>query len=99
MKTLQILEVLKKMPVKFPLEYDVEPKKLEKGTHWIIVSLKNIGDTLLEKNNIELISTDINSLNILSQSENVPNIKPGEQEVAVCARIIFMLIFIKNGKL
>lgn len=37
------------MPIKFPYEYDIEPKKLEKGTHWIIVSLKNIGDTILEK--------------------------------------------------
>jgi hypothetical protein len=69
------------MPTKFPIEYDIEPKKLDKGNHWVTLLLKNIGEKTIKRLNIDLHSTDTHNLKILTSSEFLADLKPGEQEV------------------
>lgn len=45
------------MEVKYPIEYEVEPERLEEGNHWLTVKLRNVGDE-----DLKLVKAQLNSL-------------------------------------
>jgi len=49
---------------KYPIEYELTPTEIEKGTNWVILKLKNIGNKTLENLDVELHSRDTYNLSV-----------------------------------
>jgi hypothetical protein len=49
---------------KFPLEYELTPVVLDKGTNWVTLKLKNIGSQTLKQLDIQLHSLDTHNLTV-----------------------------------
>ena len=49
---------------KYPIEYEVTPKDIDKGTNWITLKLKNIGSETLRGLDIQLHSGDTYNLTV-----------------------------------
>jgi len=49
---------------KYPFEYVLDPKELEKGTNWVTLKLKNIGNKTLKNLDVELHSLDTYCLTV-----------------------------------
>jgi len=49
---------------KYPIEYEVTPKDIDKGTNWITLKLKNIGSETLRGLDIQLHSLDTYNLTV-----------------------------------
>jgi hypothetical protein len=47
---------------KFPIEYELNPTEIEKGTNWVTLKLKNIGNEPLEELDVQLHSVDTYNL-------------------------------------
>jgi hypothetical protein len=47
---------------KFPIEYELTPREIDRGTSWVTLKLKNIGNETLEGLDVELHSLDTYSL-------------------------------------
>jgi hypothetical protein len=47
---------------KYPIEYELNPTVIDKGTHWLTLKLKNIGSETLKRLDVQLHS--LNTLNI-----------------------------------
>jgi len=50
------------MRTKYPIQYELNPTKIDKGTHWLTLKLKNIGRETLKRLDVQLHSLD--TLNI-----------------------------------
>jgi hypothetical protein len=46
------------LELKYPLEYELDPERIEKGNHWITVKLRNIGNEDLRFIKVQLNSLD-----------------------------------------
>ena len=42
------------MRTKYPIEYELNPTKIDLGTHWLTLKLKNIGSETLKELDVEL---------------------------------------------
>jgi hypothetical protein len=49
---------------KFPIEYELNPTEIEKGTNWVTLKLKNIGNETLEELDVQLHSVDTYNLTV-----------------------------------
>ena len=47
---------------KYPIEYDLNPTEIEKGTNWVTLSLKNIGSSTLQSLDVQEHSLDTYNL-------------------------------------
>ena len=50
--------------IKYPIEYELNPTEIEKGTHWVTLKLKNIGNETIKELDIQLHSLDTYYLTI-----------------------------------
>jgi hypothetical protein len=62
--------------VKYPIEYELSPDTMERGSHWLTVRLKNTGDNDLKNLNRKMHSLD--SLHI--SFRYIYLLKPGEEK-------------------
>ena len=44
------------MRTKYPIEYELNPTKVDRGTHWLTLKLKNIGSETLKELDVQLHS-------------------------------------------
>jgi hypothetical protein len=58
------MEVKKVLRHKYPMEYELNPTEIEKGTSWVTLKLKNIGSETLENLDIQLHSLDTYNLSV-----------------------------------
>ena len=65
---------------KHPLEYELTPDTLTKGTHWLTLWLKNIGDQPLHNLNVKIHSTDSLQISFRNWSDFIIRINPGEEK-------------------
>jgi hypothetical protein len=49
---------------KYPIEYELTPTEIEKGTNWITLKLKNIGNETLKDLDVQLHSLDTYNLSV-----------------------------------
>jgi hypothetical protein len=50
--------------IKYPIEYELNPTEVEKGTNWVTLKLKNIGNETLEDLDVQLHSVDTYNLSV-----------------------------------
>gem|GEM_PF-3383890 len=53
---------------KYPFEYELSPESLEKGTRWLTVRLKNIGNDVMHNMDINMHSTDSLQISFASRA-------------------------------
>lgn len=71
----------KELVVKYPVEYKLEPENVDRGTHWVTLSLKNIGDRTLRNIDVKLHSLDSYAVDVYGTGQFLSNLKPREEEV------------------
>ena len=49
---------------KYPIEYEFDPTEIEKGSNWVTLKLKNIGNKTLNRLHVELHSVDTYNLSV-----------------------------------
>lgn len=64
---------------KFPFEYEFSPNTLEKGTQWLTLGLKNVGDESLHALDIMMHSADSHQISFRSPSGYINRILPDEE--------------------
>ena len=52
------------MKYKYPIEYELNPTEIEKGTNWVTLKLKNIGNETLNNLDVQLHSADTYNLSV-----------------------------------
>ena len=63
---------------KYPFEYELDPQTLEKGTRWLTLRLKNIGDDSLHNMDINMHSTDSLQISLRKSSDHIFRLRPDE---------------------
>jgi uncharacterized membrane protein len=66
--------------VKHPIEYELTPDAVERGSHWLTVRIKNTGDNDLQNLNVKMHSLD--SIHILFRNPNhyIYDLEPNEEK-------------------
>lgn len=70
------------MVVKYPIRYKIEPKQIDQGTHWISLTIENVGDEIIEELDVRLNSLDSYYLWIYGTGEYIASLAP-EEEVSI----------------
>jgi hypothetical protein len=65
---------------KYPIEYELGPDILEKGTQWLALRLKNVGDDSLHNLDIKMHSTDSLQISFRSPSDYIYRLLPDEEK-------------------
>ncbi len=68
------------LEVKYPLEYEVEPERLEEGNHWLTVKLRNVGSEDLSLVKVQLNSLDSSSFIVDGLPKSFMELKRDETE-------------------
>ena len=76
------MAIMKKTRIKYPIEYELKPMKIDKGVHWVTLSLKNIGKQELTALDIKLNSLDLYGLTVYGTGKYLTSLKPGKKELA-----------------
>jgi hypothetical protein len=66
---------------KYPFEYELNPETVEKGSRWLTLRLKNIGDKELEQLDVRLHSADTSLISVTSTGQYIYTLKPSEQTI------------------
>ena len=66
------------MTTKHPLEYELTPKEIDTGRHWMTLSLRNIGAQELTGLDVNLNSLDAYSISVLGTGSYVAMLGPDE---------------------
>jgi hypothetical protein len=89
---------------KYPIEYDLSPDTLEKGTHWLTLRLKNIADESLHNLDIRMHSTDSLQISFRDSSDHIYRLQPDEEnflsfhvDVHGTASVYFSIRYFKAG--
>lgn len=69
-----------KKGAKYPIEYRLEPVKIDKGMNWIRLNLRNVGKEKLRDLDIKLNSLDSYGLAVYGTGENIDNLKTNKKE-------------------
>lgn len=67
--------------IKYPIECELKPREMDKGVHWITLSLKNIGKQELTALDINLNSLDSYGLTVYGTGKYLTSLKPNKKEV------------------
>jgi hypothetical protein len=79
-------EVKKVIRTKYPIEYELNPTAIDKGTHWLTLKLKNIGSETLRRLDVQLHSLDTLNLQlpaVYGTGDFLREFKPGEEREVV----------------
>jgi hypothetical protein len=64
---------------RFPLQYELTPDTLEKGTQWLTLRLRNIADVALHNLDIKMHSTDSFHIYFHNSTDHVFRLPPNEE--------------------
>ncbi len=70
---------------RYPIEYELDPTVVDKGTHWLTLKLKNVGSETLKRLDVQLHSLDTLNLSfpIYGTGHYLPEFKPSEEREVV----------------
>jgi len=63
-----------------PIAYEMSPKEIERGTRWLTLSLKNVGEKPLSGLGVRLHSMDDYSIAVAGEGDYVDIVEPGAEE-------------------
>ncbi len=66
------------MATRYPLDYDMWPREIDRGLHWLSLKLKNIGDEALEGLGVQLHSMDDYCIAVIGEGNYIGSLAPGE---------------------
>jgi len=66
---------------KYPFGYELTPEALEKGTRWLTLWLKNIGNDSVHNMDINMHSTDSLQISLRKSSNHIFRLKPDEESI------------------
>ena len=66
------------MPIREPLKYELQPRRIGTGTSWVTLRLENVGDQRLYDLDVQLNSLDTYVLDVQGQGELISELRPGE---------------------
>jgi uncharacterized membrane protein len=66
---------------KYPIEYELDPKEVDSGTHWLTLKLKNISNKTIKNLDIQLNSNYTKNLQVFGTGKYIADLKPKEEEV------------------
>lgn len=69
------------MPVRFPIEYRLQPRQVDAGWRWLSVTLENVGREMLSSLEIRLNSYDDYALRVLGTGSYIDTLEPEERRV------------------
>ena len=66
---------------KFPIEYELNPTKIDQETHWLTLKLNNVGRETLKELDVQLHSLDTLTLYfpVYGTGHYLPEFEPGEE--------------------
>ena len=64
---------------KYPFEYELSPESLDKGTRWLTLKLKNIGEKTLAQLDVRLHSGDTSHMFVYTMGEYITFLAPNEE--------------------
>lgn len=70
------------MPVSFPIQYELEPRKLDRGTRWLKLTLNNVGAEDLTALDVRLNSLDTYNIGVTDTGVYIPTLQPGEGRIS-----------------
>jgi hypothetical protein len=65
---------------KYPIEYELRPENLEKGSRWLTLRIKNEGDDKLQYLGIKMHSIDSFRISFRNPSDHIYLLKPDEEK-------------------
>lgn len=68
------------MGTRHPIDYQVSPREIDRGMHWISLRLKNIGDDPLTALGVRLHSMDDYSIAVAGTGNYIESLAPGEAQ-------------------
>jgi len=93
------------MAIRYPIQYELNPKSQERGMRWATLSLRNVGDEELTLLDVRLNSLDAYSITIHGTGSYVPSLGPKEEKVLpfqmqanATGRVYVSLDGFKNGE-
>lgn len=69
------------MPIKHPIRYELTPKELDTGTHWITLELENIGDEALQNIDVKINSVDSYNLAVIGTGQFISELKQNVESI------------------
>ena len=66
------------MPIRDPLKYELQPRRIGAGNSWVTLRLENVGDQRLHDLDVQLNSLDTYVLDVQGQGEFISELRPGE---------------------
>jgi len=67
---------------KYPFGYELTPEGLEKGTRWLTLWLKNIGNDSVHNMDINMHSTDSLQISLRKSSNHIFRLNPDEESIS-----------------
>jgi hypothetical protein len=70
---------------KYPIEYELNPTEVDRGTHWLTLKLKNVGNETLKRLDMQLHSLDTLNLSfpVYGLGHYLAELRPGEDKEVV----------------
>ena len=66
--------------VKHPIEYELTPDAVERGSHWLTVRIKNTGDKDLQNLNVKMHSLDSIHISFRNPNHYIYDLEPNEEK-------------------
>jgi hypothetical protein len=76
------------LKLKYPFEYELNPTVVDRGTNWVTLKLKNIGNELLRGLDVQLHSVDTYNLSVfgtwwVGAGQHIWELRPGKENEMV----------------
>ena len=69
------------MPIRQPVQYDINPKNIDVGTCWLALTLRNVGTEELARLDVRLNSLDAYSISVYGNGSAISLLRPNEEEM------------------
>ncbi len=69
------------MPIRQPIQYDINPKNIDVGTRWLALTLHNISTEDLTLLDVRLNSLDAYSISVYGTGDYISALKPNEEQM------------------
>jgi hypothetical protein len=68
------------MGIRYPIEYELNPKEMTPGIHWVTLSVKNIGNQVLTGMHVNVNPLDTYNISVFGTGRHIPVLAPNEEQ-------------------
>ena len=69
------------MGMRYPIEYELNPKEIDAGIHWLTLNIKNVGTQALTGLDVQMNSFDTYSISVLGRGQYISVLAPDEERL------------------